>query len=178
TNWFARAWAARPDTAATALDLAAAQERLGEAALAEQTLRTAVDRCRDPLAPVKLANFLIRHDRLDEAETVLRQLLRREPHYALAHNSLGTVYLQRAEWAVAERELFSALAADPRLMLAHANLGVLYDRGGDWPRARAHFERARALAPDDAALRAVYAAARDRWEIAAPPSSSSAPANR
>ncbi|MFA5027085.1 MAG: tetratricopeptide repeat protein [Candidatus Methylomirabilota bacterium] len=67
---------------------------------------------------------------------------------ALAHNNLGRVRLERAEYAAARREFESALAEAPGHAAAQNNLGVLLLRQGRPAEARPRLEAAVRLDPN------------------------------
>ena len=71
---------------------------------------------------------------------------------------LGANYLKRGELSQARAKLESALGQDEDNALAHATYAQLQQRIGDEDRARFHFERAIALAPDEAEHHNAYGA--------------------
>jgi protein O-mannosyl-transferase len=147
-----RAVNAAPNDTLAAVWLAAIQENLSEAAQAEQTLRNAVARAATSLAAVKLVDFCIRHDRLDEAERILNDLLAKDNLDAVAHNMLGTVLFRKGDLSDAEREFRLALRYDYWMIDAYANLAAAADARGDLEQALQHYRRALKLAPNNASL--------------------------
>jgi superkiller protein 3 len=68
---------------------------------------------------------LLQSGKLDEAESILRHVIRANPKNADAHNLLGAVMDQRGKPVEAEREYRTALRFNPNSISAMANLGVL-----------------------------------------------------
>ncbi|HZI13173.1 MAG TPA: tetratricopeptide repeat protein, partial [Myxococcus sp.] len=89
---------------------------------------------------------------LGQAESALERaaiVLAREPgsREALYERALALFELCRFAEA---RTAFSTLLSDPeRAAHAHQHLGLLLEREGRWKQAQAHFDKARALAPED-----------------------------
>lgn len=75
------------------------------------------------------ATVLLRLDRIDEAEKILKDLLRQYPKQVQALSNLGFIYLERNELIQAEQYTRSALALDPDYETALLNHAViLYNR--------------------------------------------------
>ena len=68
---------------------------------------------------------LLQLGKVDEAEPILRHVIRSNPKNADAHNLLGVILDQRSKSAEAEREYRAALRFNPNSISAMANLGVL-----------------------------------------------------
>jgi tetratricopeptide (TPR) repeat protein len=81
-----------------------------------------------------------------------------------AHLLSGTIELQLARWAEAEKELSRAVALDPKNARAWASLAQARIAQKDLPGAKAAYDRAVALAPTDAFVKEVG----DRLARAAP----------
>ena len=152
TNWFVRAQAVEPSNPAIPIWLATCQEQLGDLAAAEATLHTATLRSSGGLPELRLANFYYRHEKFEEAERALRDLLQRDPQSAAAHNTLGTVLFRKGDPSAARRHFLSALRYDRWLVDAHANLAALADAQGDLVQAKKYYRDALHLAPQNAEL--------------------------
>src|SRR5205085_7177228 len=76
-------------------------------------------------AELQHAVELLQSNKLDEAEPILRNVIRTNPKNADAHNLLGAVMDQRGDILQAEREYRAALRFNPNSVSAMANLGVL-----------------------------------------------------
>jgi len=104
---------------------------------------------------------------LDRAVALLDGVTRREPGFAPAHAALADAWLLKREYGItagaapfdrAERAARAALRLDPDAAGAIRALGfIAYWRDGDPARARAGFEHALRLAPDDAQTHFWYA---------------------
>lgn len=85
--------------------------------------------------------------RQDEAETVLRRVMARDPDDPVAHEQMALVELRRGRWAAARDAAHRALALNERLHRAWNNLGVaLYELGEVGPALDA-WQRATELDP-------------------------------
>jgi serine/threonine protein kinase/Tfp pilus assembly protein PilF len=61
-----------------------------------------------------------------EAEQVYRDISRQRPNYWLAHNELGWILFQQAQYQKAAEEFDAAAAAAPKVAMPLANLGLMY----------------------------------------------------
>ena len=91
---------------------------------------------------------LIKLNRLDEAETVLRRALRLAPTFAKPHEDLGIALLDKGDAAGAAEVLENAVRLDPSLELAWFNLGKARARLGRGAEADAAFEKSFELNPE------------------------------
>ena len=85
--------------------------------------------------------------RLDEAESLYRQVLQQAPGHFDATHLLGVVALQRGDLAAAEKLIAQALVAKPRDASALNNLGTTLLRARRLDEAREQFERAAKAQP-------------------------------
>jgi Tfp pilus assembly protein PilF len=92
-----------------------------------------------------------KHNFATESQPSLRPLRRDE-----IANELGWIALS-GNPARAQRYFEAAIAANPEYARAHAGLGDAYKFQKRWDEARPHYERALALAPDDALNQLEYA---------------------
>jgi Tfp pilus assembly protein PilF len=151
-HWLEQALAVEPGDVQASIWLAYVQEQLGNLRDAEQTLRAAMAQTSTPVASLKLADFLQRHGRFEEAERILRDVLRTDPLNAAAHNSLGTVLFKKGDVAGAEEQFRVALRYDRWMVDAHANLAAVAGARSDWVSALRHYQDALALSPSNADL--------------------------
>lgn len=85
---------------------------------------------------------------LDGALDAFTQAVAAAPSSALAHNKLGTVYVDLQRWDDAFTEFSKAAQLDPRYAPAHSNLGNVYRERGRLDEAVACYQRAIAMDPD------------------------------
>jgi Flp pilus assembly protein TadD len=149
---WARATAVHPPSLVQQMNYGNALSAVGRSREAEQCFEV-VARLRpdDPRPFVNLAT--IRNQRGETAAAIglLGQALRADPHYANAHDLLGSVLQDTGRITDARRHLEIAIELDPGLFSAHLNLGVLLVQQGDFPGAERLFQAALALQPDSAA---------------------------
>jgi tetratricopeptide (TPR) repeat protein len=99
-------------------------------------------------AKVKLAQGLVGAGRLEEAETVLLDVVDRNPvNHPDAWNNLGSIYLQMERFDEALPPFERATQLDPDLTTAWANAGAVYLFREELERAEENFERALAVDP-------------------------------
>jgi tetratricopeptide (TPR) repeat protein len=86
-----------------------------------------------------MAQILVDHNRLDEAQQELNRALELAPAMAAARNTLGALRLKEGDVSGGEREIRSALQQKPDLRLAHFNLAVAAENRGDLASAVAEY---------------------------------------
>ena len=99
---------------------------------------------------IEQAIALHRQGRLEDAEALYRQVLRRDPRQADALHFLGVLSAQRRRYAEAADLIRAALERQPRYADAHNNLGNVLAALGRWEAAASAYRRALALAPANA----------------------------
>jgi tetratricopeptide (TPR) repeat protein/tRNA A-37 threonylcarbamoyl transferase component Bud32 len=104
-------------------------------------------RGRRPELGIALALALVQVGRSGEGETVLRELLRQQPHHPDLHFYLGGVLNARGQAESAIEHYRQALQIDPRLARAHYNLGTILDGKGRADEAIEHYRQAIQLDP-------------------------------
>jgi len=82
-----------------------------------------------------------------DAMTLYQATLERNPAAAMAHNNLGTIFLEAGRRAEAMAHFEKAVELKPDYADAHNNLGFTLLQEGRPQEARAHLERALQLAP-------------------------------
>jgi Flp pilus assembly protein TadD len=94
------------------------------------------------------------------AEAAYRAVIARDPKHFRAHNDLGLLHYRQGRAVDALMAFLAAVDADGANAAGHANLGVMLLTGDDVAGARAEFERALTLKPDQPTalqgLRAVH----------------------
>ena len=84
-----------------------------------------------------------------EALDRARLVLAREPHNTEAAYEKALALFELCRFAEARAAFGGLLADTARGGHAHYHLGLLLEREGKWAQARTHFDRARALSPED-----------------------------
>lgn len=112
------------------LTLATAQQRSGDFAAAETTLRDILKQnSRNPIALNNLGYFLIeRNQKLDEALNLIQQAVRIDPTNPSYLDSLGWAYFQLGKYAEAEKHLKNAAKYDASSATIQEHLGDVYQK--------------------------------------------------
>jgi tetratricopeptide (TPR) repeat protein len=150
---------------ASALPVIASTTRQDLAAAVEQLEKRLAERPDDGDAVVRLADTLIRIQRVDsdpaaviKAEQRLRDFLARTPDHYEAQRALGPVLLSQHRFRDALREAKRARAMDPRDAWIYGVMGDAHLELGEYDEAFAAFDRMGALRPGPAAYaRVAYA---------------------
>jgi tetratricopeptide (TPR) repeat protein len=143
--------ATRTDLSSVGLiSLASAQERAGDMAGAEQSLRQVLK--SEPNNGTVLNNlgyFLVeRNERLDEAVQLIQRAVQQEPTNPSFLDSLGWAYFKLGKLDEAERYLTDAAQRSRSSSAIQEHLGELYLRRQKSEQAIVAFQRARSLAVD------------------------------
>lgn len=97
---------------------------------------------RDPKPYVNLGEIYCETKDFDKAIVNLEKAISTDPeHSAVAHNLLGSAYLEKKMLEPAEKEITLALQMRPRLPDAHYNLGLLYEYKADILRAIEEYKK-------------------------------------
>lgn len=97
---------------------------------------------KDPKPYLNLGEISIDTGDLDSAVSHLEKAVAADPeHSAVAHNLLGSVYLEKKLFEPAEREIRTSLEMRPQMPDAHYNLGLLYEERGDLRRAADEYRK-------------------------------------
>jgi tetratricopeptide (TPR) repeat protein len=103
----------------------------------------------DLLALVGKGNSLVGLQRIDEAETLFENVLRRYPKNAFALAELALVKYNKGEDGKAEEMFTEALAVgDPKYSCPYEGLGLIYLRQGKLGKAKKHFQKAIEIDPN------------------------------
>ena len=147
---FRRALALDPQYLKAHDHLGLCYDALGRYDDAVRSYREAIRLNRDrrppsPWPPLNLGILLMRLDRLDEAEALLRESARDDPGFAPARYQLGLVLEKRARTADAIAELTRAAELDASYPEPHYALARLYRRTGEAAKADEALQRFLAL---------------------------------
>jgi arylsulfatase A-like enzyme/Tfp pilus assembly protein PilF len=97
---------------------------------------------RDPKPYVNLGEIYCDTKDLDKAIANLQKAISIDPeHSAMAHNLLGSAYLEKKMLEPAEKEIRLSLQMRPNIPDAHHNLGILYEDKGDMEKAMQEYKR-------------------------------------
>jgi WD40 repeat protein/tetratricopeptide (TPR) repeat protein len=85
------------------------------------------------------ANWLLKQDRLAEAEVEVREAIKINPMSGNAHFTLGTILCAAGKRTEAETEFAEAIRLTPSPAAFQSDLGHAYARAGDWAKAATVF---------------------------------------
>jgi tetratricopeptide (TPR) repeat protein len=150
---FKRVIGMEPDSARGYDNLGLAYDMLGltEEAQTAFTKAAALNRklpAPSPWPPDNLGYFQLRQEQFDDAEKSLREALKYDPKFALAHYHLARVLEKKSRDDEAVEEYKTAAAQDLKLALPLYSLGMLYRRRGQDAEAAvalAEYRKRRAL---------------------------------
>ena len=121
----------------------------GELAVAEARCRAALEKYPDDInVQALLGALLVKRDRPDEAETVLRAVIALAPTFAKPHEDLGFLLVKANRPAEALPLLERATRLDPSLEQAWFTLARVYAQLGRGKDADAAFEKCFELSPE------------------------------
>jgi tetratricopeptide (TPR) repeat protein len=101
------------------------------------------------LGPLKRAMELTQAGKLEEAEAAYKEVLANDPTVVEAHYNLGTIYLNRKDYAAAESEFQRIIELSPKTGEAYSALSRVYQEQGDIERALEVMAQAVARKPED-----------------------------
>jgi tetratricopeptide (TPR) repeat protein len=132
------------------LVLATAQEKSGDFASAEITLREILKQSpENPVALNNLGYFLVeRNQKLDEATLLIQRAVKIEPTNSSFIDSLGWAYFKQNKFAEAEKQLKDALRRSPASAVIQEHLGDVFDKQGKPDLAKSAWKRALVLSSD------------------------------
>jgi arylsulfatase A-like enzyme/Tfp pilus assembly protein PilF len=97
---------------------------------------------KDPKPYVNLGEISLDIRDFDAAISHLEKAIAADPeHSAVAHNLLGSAYLEKKMLEPAEREIRRSLEMRPQIPDAHYNLGLLYEEKGDLQQAADEYRK-------------------------------------
>ncbi len=122
-----------PEYEAAIFTMAQAYRKLGKPEEAAAGFRRLIEMDpKDPKPYMNLGELAIEARDFDAAIALLEKALAADPvHGAVAHNLLGSAYLEKKMLEPAEREIRKSLEMRPQMPDAHYNLGLLYEEKGD-----------------------------------------------
>ena len=129
--------------------LSQAYEINGDATLAEETLRSAVQASpRNLESRMALAQYLIKAERPDEAQPVVDQLVADQPGDIPSLEAAFRVQIARRDLPGARRGAEAIRSIKPELATGHYLLGLVDEADGKLEAARKNLDEAIRLAPD------------------------------
>jgi serine/threonine protein kinase/tetratricopeptide (TPR) repeat protein len=140
-----------PDDSHAYSDLSSILYRLQRYVEAEAACREAIrlEPENSSHAYFNLEGSLQHQGKLDEAETVLRDLIRSRPTLPGAHFDLSVILIEKRRYADAEAAAREAIHLRPRWVAGYANLGIALSGQGKVAEAEAAIHEAVRLATDD-----------------------------
>jgi Flp pilus assembly protein TadD len=132
---------------AALITLSSAQDRAGDPAGSEESLRRVLNKEPDNATALNnLGYFLVeRNERLNEALELIQRAVRAEPTNSSFLDSLGWVYFKLGQLENAERHLKEAARRNSTSSTIHEHLGDVYHRQGKTELARAAWQKALSL---------------------------------
>lgn len=145
---------AKPNEAVFHANLGIVLESLHSWPEAEASYRRALAlNPRNPAALNSLGNLHRISCRLDEASACYQSAISLDPHFVAAHSNLGNTFADRTQFDQAIVCYRRALEIDPHFVDAHKNLASSLTEQGRCDEAAEELRQARALCPDDGALK-------------------------
>jgi tetratricopeptide (TPR) repeat protein len=144
----------RPELVDVRISLAQSQRELGQHFAAVENLRRAVE--TDPLNPLAHFNLAGSYFALRQHDLAVKEAkatLAIAPHYLQAEELLGTIYLEKKDYAQARVHYGNILKTSPDDFAAHYNLGGLALMENRWTEAEQHLAAAVKADPDSAGAR-------------------------
>ena len=120
----------------------------GRHAEALELLKGLAQRSEDPSYLCRAVMCLLALGSVGEAETILKEVLVKVPHYGLARMLAGQAALAKGEVEEAERIFRELQQAETQMPALHNQMGALYLRRGRWVEAAALFRKALEADPD------------------------------
>ncbi len=87
------------------------------------------------------------------SETLFSHAIKVTKNNYLAHNNLGSVFMNRNEYDLAIQHFRKVIDLKPKYVVGHTNLATAYMKKGDLERAAHHFKNALIFKPDHLAAR-------------------------
>ena len=117
-----------------------------EAALAQISRALSLDPS-NPMTRVWQADLYTTLNRLPEAESTCRLVIKARPNYWLAHQDLGVVLDSQCKYREALKEFRAASLAAPKRVLPLTNVALVQSKLGMYPEAYETFNKSMALRP-------------------------------
>ncbi len=149
--WAREALARFPGDGELTFSLAAALERAGQFAEAEKVFRQLLAAEPENAAALNYLGYMFadRGENLAEAKELIEKAVALDPLSGAYLDSLGWVYFRLGDWDRAEKYLTQAASLEPFDATVHEHLGDLFQARGQVEKARASWQRALELKPDE-----------------------------
>lgn len=149
--WAQKALGRFPGDGELTFSLAAALERSGQFAEAEKTFRLLLASDPENASALNYLGYMFadRGENLTEAKDLIEKAVALDPLSGAYLDSLGWVYFRLGDWDRAEKYLTEAAALEPFDATVHEHLGDLFQARGQVEKARASWQRALELKPDE-----------------------------
>ena len=90
----------------------------------------------------KNALTAIKNSELKQAQSLLQDIINKQPNFSNAHVNLGIVFLRKNSLSEAENSFNHALRINPKNIFALNQLGILHRQQGDFAAAKSSYEKA------------------------------------
>lgn len=149
--WAQKALERFPGDGELTFSLAAALERSGQFAEAEETFRKLLAAEPENASALNYLGYMFadRGENLTEAKDLIEKAVALDPLSGAYLDSLGWVCFRLGDWDRAEKYLTQAAALEPFDATVHEHLGDLFQARGEVEKARASWQRALELKPDE-----------------------------
>lgn len=94
------------------------------------------------------ASYLHDNDKLDDASSLLKKIIKVDPQYAEAFDRLGVIYLEKDSTDQAITNFNIAVNVDPEFGVAYYHRAFAHEKKGDFEAAKADYERILKFNPD------------------------------
>lgn len=94
------------------------------------------------------ASYLHDNDKLDDASSILKKIVKVNPQYAEAFDRLGVIYLEKDSADQAITNFNIAVKVDPEFGVAYYHRAFAYETKGNFEAAKADYERILKFNPD------------------------------
>lgn len=150
-TWAKKALERFPGDGELTFSLAAALERSGQFAEAEKTFRLLLANDPENASALNYLGYMFadRGENLTEAKELIEKAVALDPLSGAYLDSLGWVYFRLGDWDRAEKYLTEAATLEPFDPTVHEHLGALFQARGQVEKARASWQRALELKPDE-----------------------------
>lgn len=150
-TWAQKALERFPGDGELTFSLAAAFERSRQFAEAEKTFRLLLAAEPENASALNYLGYMFadRGENLTEAKELIEKAVALDPLSGAYLDSLGWVYFRLGDWDRAEKYLTEAAALEPFDATVHEHLGDLFQARGQVEKARASWQRALELKPDE-----------------------------
>jgi Flp pilus assembly protein TadD len=85
---------------------------------------------KDENGLMQQADALVEQQKYDQAESIYKEMLVKNPQNSLVHYKLGVLYVKQGKMVYGRAELLKSISLDPGLAKAYYNLGIVYSTKG------------------------------------------------